>query len=593
MLLALLAGCVQIEGGVPTATPALAPEERPTATLPPLPTSAAVAERLAERNSTWILALATFPDSLFPYQYSATEQRIAAPITELLFPAPVLTLNYGYTVTGILERLPTFENGDVQVQTATVYLDDFGAITSTVTTLPTETQQLIVTFRWNPELRWSDGTPLTADDSVFAYELARATTPGEQARTILAQTIAYEQVDTHTTRAVLRPDFTGPTYVLSVWTPLPRHVLGTIPPEQVRASDFATRPISYGPYMFEQQTEGEIRLVRNPYFPDPTPAAERIQFLRSSNLEFLQSALQTGNLDAFFLERATAEQIREIQRGARDGIRIAVLPGTAWEHIDFNLDVPTLQDIRIRRAIAFGTNRQRMTDELTGGYAPVLNSWVMPQEFEAAPPTQLTRYPYDPDEARRLLDETGYVDPDGDGLRVNEEGITLTLQLITTENTPVRQRIAELFQADMRAIGIDLEVETLPTDEFFAEDGPLFLRQFELALFGWLAGPEPGGLQLWTCNAVPSERNNFTGNNVAGWCFRDADRAIRLADTSFDPELRRTAYLTQQQLWTQELPALPLFQRVQALVTAPGVQGPQPDPHAPLTWNLRNWQRSS
>ena len=131
----------------------------------------------------------------------------------------------------------------------------------------------------------------------------------------------------------------------------------------------------------------------------------------------------------------------------------------------------------------------------------------------------------------------------------------------------------------------------LPSDEIFGLDGPLFQRQFDMVLFGWLARPDPGGAELWSCAAVPSPENNFSGDNFSGWCMRDANRAIREAVTSLDPAQRHDAYARQQQLWTQELPALPLFQRLSVVVIALEVRGPRPDALAPITWNISEWQR--
>src|SRR5205823_6388004 len=120
-----------------------------------------------------------------------------------------------------------------------VYLVAVGTITTTGTDVMTQVDQLVVTFHWNPRLRWSDGQSVTADDSVFAYELAKAAPPGDEARDRLAQIASYEQVDDHTTRAILQPDIIEPTYFLNYWTPLPRHILKVIAPDQVRKGDFA------------------------------------------------------------------------------------------------------------------------------------------------------------------------------------------------------------------------------------------------------------------------------------------------------------------------------------------------------------------
>jgi peptide/nickel transport system substrate-binding protein len=234
-----------------------------------------------------------------------------------------------------------------------------------------------------------------------------------------------------------------------------------------------------------------------------------------------------------------------------------------------------------------------MAEALFGGQVPVLHSWVLPGQAEAAPPDQIARYDYNPDEARNLLDQAGFTVAEGSPIRASADGITLTFALLTTEGTPIRQQIAQQFQRDMLAIGIDIQVQALPLEQFIGPDGPLFQRQFDIALFGWTASPDPGGLLLWSCAAIPSPDNNFTGDNFTGWCKRDANRAIREAVTSLDFAQRKAAYLRQQQLWADDLPVLPLFQRLGVVLAAPGISGVQPDGLAPVTWNIGAWKRAA
>lgn len=582
----LLAACA-IEGGVPPATPvAVAP------TFGPAPTDAAAAATSAARDDTWAIGLLDQPRDLYPYASDAPSQRIAAPLIELLFPSPVLTLNYSYTSTGVLDRIPSLENGDAEIRRSDVYLDSANNITTTVTEVITQVDQLAVTFHWNPKLSWSDGQPLTAEDSVFAYELAKAAPPNDQARDRLAQLVSYERIDDHTTRAILRPDLITPNYFLNYWTPLPRHVLKDVDPTKVRESDFARTPIGYGPYAISHRDNTTLSMVRNQHYFGPPPAAANLTVTFMANIDLLHTNLLNGNLDAIVTDRPQPDQLPTFDQDDKAGRLHAIyVPSPIWEHIDFNLDVPQLQDIRLRRAIALGSNRQAMIDTLFGGHTPVLSSWVLPGQPEAARPDQLTRYDYNPGEARKLLDEAGYADADGDGIRASPDGLTLTFQLLTTAGAPIRQQITSMFQKDMRAIGVDIQPLPVPAEQLFSADGPLFQRQFDLALFGWIAGADPGGLELWGCDAVPSPENNWVGDNFAGWCFRDANRAIREAVTSVNIEQRYAAYLRQQQLWSQELPSLPLFQRLSLALIAPNLSGPQPDALAPITWNIAAWKR--
>ncbi len=310
------------------------------------------------------------------------------------------------------------------------------------------------------------------------------------------------------------------------------------------------------------------------------------------SIELLRDGVSKGTLDLIASDRVPIDQFAEFDKLDKQTAQVIYQPNPIWTHIDFNLDVAALKDYRLRRAMAHGTNRQAMVDALFKGHSPVLESWVLPGQPEAAPLDQIARYPYDPEQARALLDEAGYVAGE-DGVRASSDGLTLTFQLITAENPsyPILQETARMFQADMQAIGIDIEVTTLPANQLFAPDGPLFQRQFEIVLFAWIASADPGGLPLWSCNAVPSEQNGYSGDNFAGWCFRDANRAIRMAVTSLDPDERKAAYLTQQQKWTQEVPVVPLFQRLSVTLVGSGVQGVVPDPLAPITWNVAAWKR--
>lgn len=580
----VLAGC-QIEGGVPDTTTTTASSPLPQAT------DTSIAAARADRANTWAIGLVDTPQTLLPYQPSTAEQRRAAPILELLFPSPVLSYNYAFTETGVLESIPTLQSGDAELRQADVFLDAAGVITTTETAVITQVNQLVVTFSWNPDLRWSDGTPLTAADSVFSYEMAKAAPPNDEARDRLDQTLSYEQVDEHTTRAVLKPDLTGPAYFMNFWRPLPRHLLEGTDPTLLAESEFARAPISYGPYMIDTQSPGELRLKRNPHYFGTAPSIEQVRFIFNTNIDLLRAGVENGNLDMMSTDRLFGEEFARLgDLAATDDLQVLYSETPVWEHIDFNLDVPALQKIQVRQALAYGTNRQAMIDAAYAGKTGVLNSWVLPRQPEAAPPDQLVQYSFEPDRARALLDEAGYTDTDGDGIRNTPDGISLTLQLLTTANSPARQQIAEQFRDNMRDIGVDVQLGS--SDSMLAIDGPLYQRQFQLALFGWSVLPTALGQSLWSCDAVPSAQNGYNGQNFAGWCFRDANRAILRGASSLDRQQRAGDYLLQQQIWTRELPALPLFQRVGITLVAPDVQGVQPDTFAPLTWNLATWTRN-
>jgi peptide/nickel transport system substrate-binding protein len=585
-LLSLLTAC-QIEGGVRDRTPVVA---NTTETVQQVPTNQAVAQALAQRNDIWAVGVTELPSDLFPYANDSALRRINSIATEMIYPAPILTYNYGYTTTGILTQVPTIANGDVQINNVSVFLDDAGNITTTTTAVITQVQQLAITYHWNDKLTWSDGTPLTAADSVFAYALARKNAPlGEEARLLLDRTANYEKIDDYTTKATLQPDLIGSGFFLSYWTPLPQHLLKDVAPADIRTSEFAQKPIGYGPYVIESRSSNEIRFTRNPYYYGTIPATSQVVITAMSGVDMIRANLQNGNLDVAITDRVAIDQYAFIDQDARAGLPVTYFRSPVWEHIDYNLDVQILQDIKVRRALAYGFNRQALADTLFNGRSPVLDSWLLPEQRGDVPADQLTLYPFDPETASELLDAAGYPMRDS-GVRVSKQGVTLTLELITTTGSQLRQEIADRFKSDMQTIGVEINVRTLPPEEIFAPSGPLFLRQFELALFAWIATPDPAGLQLWSCSAVPSDINGWIGNNFAGWCTRDADFAVKKAATSLDIAVQREQYLAQQTLFTSELPSMPLFQRLGVVITTNNMTGVKPDPLAPITWNIASWQ---
>lgn len=613
LLLALSLAACEIQGGVerptsiasaPTAPPSVpATEVAPTASgssaSPAVESSAsAVGETTAGPSGAAGLndggvhiGLLTEVGDLLPYHDDSADERATAPISELIFPSPLLAVGYTYTTTGVLERVPTVESGDVSVGLVDVYLDQTGAITTTATDTITQVEQISVTFRWNPELMWSDGTPVTADDSVFAYELARQVNLGQETLSKLDLMERYEKLDDHTTRAVLKPDFIDPAYVTAYFTPLPRHLLEGSDAADLRTSEFALLPVGYGSYLVERRDQGSLRLARNPHYVGPSGPIDTVSFIFRNNLDLLRSSVEGGSLDVVGVDLPSPEAQAAIKASSDAGsLRVSAVPSPIWEHLDFNLDVGVLQDLRVRRAIAHAINREAMVAELLGGYGAVLESWIVDGQWAAAPADQLTRYPYSPDEARRLLDEAGLIDTNGDGLR-ETGGQPLTLSLVTTQGSPVRLAAAQRIRDDLAAVGVGLSLQEVPTAGLYSPEGPLFRRTFQLALFAWIAGPDPRGWERWSCAGVPNASNGWTGNNFPGWCFFEADKAIRVATTSLNRDERAAAYLRQQQLFTQEIPVLPLFQRVDLVLASPSLLGVDADPTAPFTWNIATWSR--
>lgn len=574
---------VAVASSIPSAPPTVSPSSTPL----PTPTAPKPSATAAPERSHWTVGLLDEPANVLPF---SPDGRAAEPITQSIFPAPALVLGYAYTTTGILQELPTLTNDGVERRQVRGYLDSTGQFTTTATDQPTTTDQLVVTFHWNPRLRWADGKPVTAEDSAFGYEDARRTPPSPDAQALLDLIERYEVVDATTTRATLKPGRIDPAYPRLAWPPLPRHLLAGAATKT--REQYARAPTGYGPYSFGEAKPGAgITLVRNRYWSVPgLPDELRFRFFQTAGE--LRAAVERAEVDVAAVERIPGDLYSTLDRDASSGrMLVRYVPGPVYEHLDFNLAEPLFQDVRVRRAAALAIDRAGLARELWGGKPHVLHSWIVPEQPEFAGEEQLQRYPYDPERARALLAQAGVVDRTGDGIREAADGKPISLTL-TTADTPLAIAIGRRIARDLAAAGLPLRVQSLPITQLFSPTGPLFRRQFQLAEFAWIATVEPHGAPLWSCSAIPSQDNGFSGNNFGGWCFDPAERALRAAVNTLDPRARAAAYLRQQRVWAQELPSIPLAQRPIAILERADIRGVAPDALAPITWNVDVWKRA-
>lgn len=292
------------------------------------------------------------------------------------------------------------------------------------------------------------------------------------------------------------------------------------------------------------------------------------------------------------------------------------IPGTVWEQIAFNLDpvdgrVPLGACRDVRKAIALGTDREALVQSTMRGQSHVLNSFL-PQEHWAYPLDGLATHEYDRVAAEDLLAGLGFVDEDGDGFRTATRDITCTitvdgdgntkeqlipvgtpleLTLATTAGNAMREEIALVFQQNMADIGVMVVLELEQAMVFFQDgpEGPVFGRRFDLAEFAWLSSYLPS-LDLFYCSQIPSDENDWSGQNATGWCDPEFDRVGRKAERELERDSALASYYEPQRLFAEGLPILPLFMRVNVMATAPDVVNFYPDPTvASETWNIEEW----
>jgi hypothetical protein len=246
------------------------------------------------------------------------------------------------------------------------------------------------------------------------------------------------------------------------------------------------------------------------------------------------------------------------------------MPGASsdtWEHITFNLEHSIAGELAVRQAIAYGTDRGALGRAWRPSYeAVVLNSFIRPDSAYYAGDANLIVYAFDPARARDILQQAGWVDSNGDGIR-ERGGIRLQLDYDTTSDSLERMNMVGDFVDQMEAIGVDIEAHATTFEQLvdaFAEGS------YQLAQFGWREDPlefipsdalQPGCNSYLHSLCVPTAATSWEGSNVSRWRNSRADELLDqlVTATSFQAQLDLLIEL--QKLFTENIPMLPLFYR--------------------------------
>lgn len=386
---------------------------------------------------------------------------------------------------------------------------------------------LTLVFELDPRARWHDGQPVTAKDVVWTLDLARdSTVSGTYA--LLLRDIA--SVTAETDRRVVvrfRRPYAEQLYD-AVWqvAPLPSHLLDTIPKERFSSAAFITAPIGSGPFRFLRRDPGrQIELAANRDYFLGRPQLDRIVIVIARDAEAQLNQVLSGQAD--LLE--TVMLLNNVGRVVNNAsLKLITVPSYSTTYLLFNQRAPDdrskphpiLSDPVVRRAIAAAIDRNSLIRSQFGPYAAVVNgpvgqaSWV--RRFTSRGQS------FDPALARRLLDQQGWREVQGTGIR-EKNGQPLTLRLNYPGSSIPRVVTAPILQEMLRQVGVRLELVRL--------DGPVWAErrnkgQFDLDFSSATLDPTPSGLvQSWTCAGRAA-------SNVGQWCNPTFDSLLAAANAA-------------------------------------------------------------
>ncbi|MEZ5290807.1 MAG: peptide ABC transporter substrate-binding protein [Vicinamibacterales bacterium] len=309
-----------------------------------------------------------------------------------------------------------------------------------------------VTWRLRPDVRWHDGRPHTSADVKFTVEAINSPAYNPESTDGFDRITGVDTPDPLT--AVLHyKEVYAPYQLQFVRGTLPKHVLEGRDIDT--ATDYNRAPLGTGPYRVAEWKSGEfIRLEAVPDYWQGTPAAITtlvFKFIANTNTRINQ--LKSGEVDMVVM--FPWDKHREV--AAIPGVAVHRIDGNGYEHVTLNERAfPAFADVRVRRALNHAVDRDLIASTILEGLAPVTHGPVQPVSWAYNP--DITRYAFDPARARTLLDEAGWRDADGDGVR-EKDGRRFAFTLITQAGFAVRENVAQVLQRQFKDVGVEAAVQ--------------------------------------------------------------------------------------------------------------------------------------
>lgn len=407
-----------------------------------------------------------------------------------------------------------------------------------------------IRFRLREDATFADGRRVGAGDVRATYESILDPATASPKREEVAVVSAIETPDEHTVRFRLREpraSFLGATTIGI----LPRATIREGGRGLVGAGPF--RIVSLRPgheiLLARRRRDGGVPEIRLRVIPDDTVRALE---LANGNLDFVENAIEPDNLG--WLERHSRACIERI-------------PGSTFQYLGMNFTDARLRDRRVRQAIALAIDRTALIDGLLNGIARAASGLLPPEHWAYEPGVR--RWDHDPAAARRLLDEAGAIDADGDG-----PGVRFRLSYKTT-TLDSRRRIGEALQAMLADVGIGLDVRSYEWATFYDD---VRRGNFQLYSLAWVGASDPD----FYFTILHSTMTPPRGNNRGGYADAEIDRLTLLGRRTLDAAARRPIYADVQRRAAEDLPFVPLWWTDNVVVRSRRLCGFSPRPDGSL-----------
>lgn len=384
-------------------------------------------------------------------------------------------------------------------------------------------------FDLDPRATWHDGKPVTAADVVFSYQ--RAIELSDVAAAFRRITSVKAEGDRRVVFTFSRPygeQFYDATYHLLI---VPQHLLASVPRDSLPTSAFARNPVGNGPFRWSRHVPGQlIELAANETFFLGAPAVKRVIFRVATDAEARINMILSGEADVVpYLNPAAQARARQ-----DSSLELVPVMSSTLTYALFNQKAngdrskphPILTDRNVRLALLLALDRETIVRAAYAGHATVADGPV-PQTLAWVKTPGQPVVKQDRERARTLLRAAGWVDSNGDGI-LDRNGTPLELSINVPNNTTQRPMMAQAMQAQLREIGVKLNVLLMDNNVFVERRNN---GQFDIDMSAANLDPTPSGwIWSWSCDGAGKARRG-----VGSYCNPRIDSLLDRANAAREP----------------------------------------------------------
>ncbi|MGE5658311.1 MAG: peptide ABC transporter substrate-binding protein [Actinomycetota bacterium] len=527
------------------------------------------------------------PTILNPHLSSGTKDFEASRIT--LEPLASFDKN-GKMVLFLAAEIPTVENGGVAKDGKSV------------------------TWKLKKGIKWSDGQPFTAADVAFTYQFVSDREVGANSASSYEAIQNIKVLNDYTVKINFKqpnPAWALP-FVGTNGMVLPRHKFESYLGAKAKQAPANLMPIGTGPYRVVEFKPGDMIIYEaNPNFREAGKVFfQRVELKGGGDApSAARAVLQTGDADYAYNPQVEAKILQQLQAAGKGKIFASFGPQIErvmmnfadpnhltpdGERANIKFPHPFFSDKKVRQAFNVAIDRDAIAQQLYGITGKATANFITMPENLASPNTH---YEFNLKKAAALLDEAGWKDTNGNGIR-DKNGIEMKVLFQTSVN-PLRQKTQEIVKQALTSIGIQVELKSTDASVYFSSDStnPDNTNHFYADLQMFTTGnehPDPGAyMQLYLCEQVSQKSNNWKKINTSRYCNPEYEALWKQVKGELNPEKRRQLFIKMNDWLIDDVAVIPIIHRADTAAVSNQLEGVELTPWDLQPWKIQDWKRKS